>query len=285
MFRAFLSAMLLSLLIAGCQPAAKKATSPEATSPEATTLANLNGTAWKLVSLNGKPPVAQKPQAGEAASAGIEFWDDHINGNSGCNSFGALYLADTNTLHFAPPLATEMGCQGPVREQEDALFRLLSGTVVSSFDEIPQLVIKKGSDVMILARQQNCVSCKRQNPPRGQSLIGKTWQIRLLNDAVPIAFGKYPGYNLFFLRFENSEWHMQIGCNEFGGAYQAQGNRIIAQSGTTTLKECRPDLTAQDQMAQDIMLGKPQYVIGQNGEMLIASAAGMLLLQGPPNPK
>jgi heat shock protein HslJ len=280
--------LAICALLSGCQPAANKPVADGAvsrTSDKTALPETLDKTAWTLVAINGKPPVNTGVATTPNRAASIEFADDHLSGDSGCNSFSSLYLARKNKLYLIPPLATQRGCQEDLISQETGMFRLLSGTVDTSFDAQGRLILTKGMDSLTFARKADCISCNQPNPPRDLSITRHPWEIVLINDAVPIEFGKYKDYDLFVMRFEDDEWSVQIGCNQFGGVYRREKNRIFAQPGTTTLKGCSPDLAKQDDDAAAIMYGNPQYVIGHNKEMLLASDAGMMRLQGPPNPK
>ncbi len=276
MFRLHLACMLL----VGCQPAAPK------TVNDPRNLAQiLDKSEWALVSQNGQPTGALETSAGSNRPASIAFADDYLSGNSGCNSFSSLYLARKSKLHIVPPISTQMACQGSVRAQEETLFRLLSGTVNARFDQKQQLVLAKGTGSMVFARKPHCAICQQPNPPRNQSLTRNSWQILSLNDAVPLEFGKYKEYDLFFLRFQYGEWRLRIGCNDIGGTYKTKKNRILAQPGTTTAMACRPDLETQDETARLILMENPDYVIGHNNELLIASDTGVMMLQGSPGAK
>ncbi|MGH2543430.1 MAG: META domain-containing protein, partial [Ardenticatenaceae bacterium] len=76
----------------------------------------LASTAWQLVSLNGEPPIGDKPLTVAFESEGT------VVGEAGCNQFGGSYTLDGNRLVVGRLVATRMACSEPqgVMQQEGA---------------------------------------------------------------------------------------------------------------------------------------------------------------------
>lgn len=87
----------MALVLGGCSAAAPAGTDVE-------------GTNWKLVSLNG---------AAITRAATLSFKEGKITGNSGCNSFGGSYKMEGKVLTITEPLAsTLMACEEDVMNLE-----------------------------------------------------------------------------------------------------------------------------------------------------------------------
>jgi uncharacterized lipoprotein YbaY len=57
----------------------------------------------------------------------LRFEDDRVSGFSGCNGFGGGYQATDGTITFGNLISTLVACEGPVNEQEQAIFGALQG--------------------------------------------------------------------------------------------------------------------------------------------------------------
>ncbi len=81
--------------------------------------ANLDGTTWTLVSLNGNPPVSGSNitlHFGQGQQRG------QVNGSSGCNSYGGKYTATQNTLKLSDIMSTLMACQRDDIMQQEQMY-------------------------------------------------------------------------------------------------------------------------------------------------------------------
>ena len=80
--------------------------------------AELAGTHWSFVSIDGAPVAADRP-------AELMFDADRMSGSAGCNRFGGGYAIRDGLLVAGPMMATLMACPGPEMEQERVFFELL----------------------------------------------------------------------------------------------------------------------------------------------------------------
>lgn len=88
----------------------------------------LAGTAWKLVTLNGEPALAD-------AEVTLSFTEAEVSGNAGCNSYSGGYSLDGSTLAFTPLISTMMACEGPLMDQESAFFAALQASESVSVED------------------------------------------------------------------------------------------------------------------------------------------------------
>ena len=76
------------------------------------------GTSRRFVSIDGEKPASP--------NARLEFREDGLGANAGCNGMGGKWRVEGKRLIAGPLTQTEMYCDGPVWPQEQALSALLS---------------------------------------------------------------------------------------------------------------------------------------------------------------
>ena len=77
--------------------------------------------------------------------------DGEVVGNAGCNSYFSSYEIDETSLAFAVPFgATQVSCEGPAHEIEDAYLLQLQATAGWSVDEEGRLTLTDADDVPTL---------------------------------------------------------------------------------------------------------------------------------------
>lgn len=92
----------------------------------ATGVAALRANPWLLVSYG--PAEAPVPAASsERGPATLRFEEERVSGFSGCNGFGGGYQANDSAITFGNLISTLIACEGPVNNQEQAIFGALQG--------------------------------------------------------------------------------------------------------------------------------------------------------------
>lgn len=66
---------------------------------------SLNGTQWRLISLNGQPVPGQLVPT-------LAFRDGNAGGKAGCNGYGSEYEQNGDKITFGHALSTMMYCEG-----------------------------------------------------------------------------------------------------------------------------------------------------------------------------
>ncbi len=77
---------------------------------------------YEVSSINGNQIEENKPTINFVAL------DKSIRGNTGCNSFFGKYTLDLYALSFAEIASTEMACDTPIMETENAFINALNNT-------------------------------------------------------------------------------------------------------------------------------------------------------------
>lgn len=80
--------------------------------------AELEGTAWELTSLSGRPPLA-------GVRITLAFERGRAGGYGGCNTYGGRYHAAAPNLEIRNLETTLIGCEAPVEQQEIAYYEAL----------------------------------------------------------------------------------------------------------------------------------------------------------------
>jgi heat shock protein HslJ len=106
----------------------------------------LTGSAWRVVSVNGRPAIAgSEPTAIFAAT--------EVKGSAGCNSYGGQYAYDPSTgaVTFRNLAMTAMGCVEPGRNDFEGLFSIaISKATSASIDPEGRLVLSgPGGEILL----------------------------------------------------------------------------------------------------------------------------------------
>lgn len=81
--------------------------------------------------------------------------DKSIKGNAGCNSFFGNYTLDLYALNFGQLASTEMYCDEPIMEKENAIFKALRDTGSYTLEnDVLTLLSKNDRSVLMKATKQ-----------------------------------------------------------------------------------------------------------------------------------
>ena len=107
---------------------------------------NLAGTAWKVVTINGRAPVpGSEPTAVFVAA--------EVKGSAGCNSYGGQYQYDASSgaIAFRDLGMTAMACAEPARNDVEALFtQAINQAASASIDPEGRLVLSGPGGEIVL---------------------------------------------------------------------------------------------------------------------------------------
>jgi heat shock protein HslJ len=106
----------------------------------------LGGSAWRVVSVNGRPPIAGSEPTAIFASTDVK-------GSAGCNSYGGQYAYDPSTGAIAfRNLAQNLAlCSEPARNEIEAMFiRAINQATSASIDPEGRLVLSGPGGEIVL---------------------------------------------------------------------------------------------------------------------------------------
>jgi heat shock protein HslJ len=130
-----------------CGSGSSPSGSSPATNPRPASLA---GTAWTLVTIQGR-----QPPVGSAVT--IAFEPERISGESGCNSYGGGYTYDpaTGAVRIGDLISTKRACVEPARNELEAVFfQAMRGVAAASVDPDGRLVLSGSGAELVLAPLQ-----------------------------------------------------------------------------------------------------------------------------------
>jgi heat shock protein HslJ len=250
-----LAASVAALVLAGCSaadPETRKRAGP-------TPPSDLDGR-WRILSVDGAPLAgsadAERPPT-------VVFRGHQFGANVGCNQFGGLMLLADGHLAVHSLASTQIGCPDEVGRQEQTLGRLFLGR--------PRLVA--AGDRLRLESPGHAAELQRlgpddQAPMRYDpaDLSGTTWRIVAVDglDASTTPAGRR-------LRFESGAWQGLAACATLSGTWRAQGDRIIIGPEISSTEQACPEaLVVIDGAFAALMRSNPRYLVGPNGELLMA---------------
>lgn len=263
--------LLLFMALASCNSQAGNA-GADAAIEETPALEDIAGR-WRIVSIDGEtlPASGSEPY--------LAFSADAAGGSVGCNQFGgpALYADGRIAVHSWG--GDTMGCIEPLATWENAiaeLFRAYPQVRLSS----EQLHITSADHEIELTREDGAQPLDRSpdpmripvSDPVSQDLANTEWTIRALDGETA---SSSPGDR--HLRFYADTWQGLASCATLFGNYQLDGNRLLVDDEmASTEQNCPPGYAAQDDAFAALMRADPYYMIGPNGELIIASGDHIL---------
>jgi heat shock protein HslJ len=107
----------------------------------------LTGTVWRVVAINGRPPVA-------GSEPTVAFAAAEVKGSAGCNSYGGAYQYDPSSgaIAFRDLAMTAMACVEPAKMEIEGLFtQAINRAISASIDPQGRLVLSGPGGEIVLA--------------------------------------------------------------------------------------------------------------------------------------
>ena len=262
-------ALILAAALVGCAPAENRSaqvggeTASETVS-EPPTLPEVEGE-WRVLSINGKA-LPEKLANGKVPK--LTLGADRVGGFLGCNSFGSLALYADGRFATHNWSGTAMYCDGII-QQEEALSRL--------FFEHP-VVTRGGNELVVRSDNHEAVlayigpASASSFDPAPQAIAGSRWRISLVDGSEASSDPEDR-----FLAFSVDGWRGLASCATLSGSYRRKGNRlVVGEEIVTTFQNCPPEYAARDDAFAALMASDPRYLIGPNGELIMAGGGHCL---------
>jgi heat shock protein HslJ len=194
--------------------------------------------------------------------------DGQLGVTAGCNHMGGTYRIDGGTLRFEGGAMTEMGCDQARHDQDDWVFGFLGSRPT---------VALAGNDLTLTAGEVVIRLLDREIADPDLPLVGPAWTVDSIvaGDAV----SSIPDGVVATLTFDGEgRVAVQTGCNQGGGSYAVDGDRIRFAEIVLTKMACdgpRGDMEAAVLAvlhAEDLT-----YAIEAGSLTLQADAQGLVL--------
>jgi heat shock protein HslJ len=196
----------------------------------ATGIAPLDGTAWVLKSVAGRPVVS-------GAVATLQFSAGRVSGSDGCNGYSGTYGATLGELHVSPDLAaTRQACPGLVDEQASAYVAALTGAQRYRVQgERLELLSSTGKVLATLVAQS-------------LALAGSSWHATGINNGRQAVVSVLADSTVTLSFGPEGDASGSGGCNHYAGQYETRGSGIsFAKFAVTAMACADPALMEQEQ--------------------------------------
>ncbi|MDQ0566101.1 META domain-containing protein [Erythrobacter citreus] len=262
-------ACLLLMGLAACNSQADQQTGNAAAEADRETVPALEDITgrWRITSIDGEtmPVSGSEPY--------LAFSADAAGGSVGCNSFGGTTLYAQGRIAVHSWGGDAMACIEPLGKWENTIAKL--------FRTYPQ--VRLSGDRLRLSARDHEIELTREDgaqplnrspdpmripvsDPVSQDLANTEWTIRALDGETA---SSSPGDR--HLRFYADTWQGLASCATLFGTYRADGNRLsVDDEISATEQNCREDHAALDTAFDELMRDDPHYLIGPNGELIIA---------------
>ncbi|MXO75999.1 META domain-containing protein [Altererythrobacter aerius] len=267
---------LLAVILCACNPAPDRtagANLSEDIDRHIRSLEDLKGS-WRVVSIDGEalPEMAEEPF--------IAISSDAIGGSIGCNAFGGLALLSEGRIAAHSWGGDAMGCPGRLNEQEQAISELFLANPQVLLEN-DQLEIRSSAHRLTLRRTRRASDSGLSPDPMripvagpvSQKLADTRWTISRIDGQTA---SSSPSDR--HLRFSQDGWQGLASCATLFGTYAIQGDRLLVEDEIgATEQNCTGEYLALDDAFADLMRSDPRYLVGPNGELLIAGGGHVLI--------
>ena len=211
------------------EPAAEE---PAVTEEAAMEGGSLTGTIWTVTELNGEPPVPTTNMTAEFNDEGM------VSGSAGCNNYNSPYEVDGNQISFGPGMMTAKMCVDLVNAQEIAYMGALEAATTFEVSEDSLVLFDESFNVIVT---YTAVS---------QGLAGSSWEVTGYNNGKGGVVSVIIGSEITANFDEEGQMTGNAGCNDYFGAYEADGENISMGPFGTTRKACQEPEGIMEQESQ-----------------------------------
>lgn len=220
--------LVAALAAAGCGTLTAMAGGPSrppaAAAPAPASPPGLDGTAWMLASLAGRPVPAD-------AGATLRFEGDRVSGSDGCNRFAGPWAGRGAALSIGPNLAaTRRACPEPQGALATDFGRALAAARGWRIDGATLVLLGEGGATLAAFAPQ----------PTG--LAGTTWQVHAYNTGrgavTGVATGPDAGARLTIEFGTAGGVRGSAGCNTYSGNWTETAGRVSIGPLRTTRMVC-----------------------------------------------
>ncbi|GIW33189.1 META domain-containing protein [Meiothermus sp.] len=195
--------------------------------------ASLENTRWTLAAY---AQGGRFVQVGPEVGATLEFTQNRVGGQTGCNSFGGNYTLEGDTLRFGPLMQTMMACPDEaINRLERAYLQALGQVQAYSLEgSVLRMKNQAGQTLLILSQA------------RPQAILGE-WTVTAIhsgNAIASVAEGSKPTVG-----FGQARMAGNTGCNQFSARYSLQNFSLQVGPVASTKRACPSEALARQETA------------------------------------
>ncbi|MDT0201103.1 META domain-containing protein [Nocardioides sp. AE5] len=204
----------------------------------------------------------------DGTEIGIEFTDDEVRLQAGCNSISGRWTLSGDELNAGPMMQTEMGCDPPRMEQDAWLVRFFGAPVTIGADP---LTLTSGDTTLTLT-------------PRGtvhpdRDFTGVTWHLDTIIEG-ELASSVPAGVEATLALDEDGNVSTHDGCNGGSGTATVSADTITFSGMMSTLMGCMDARGEVSTTYRSVLTGTVTWQISgdrlkiTNGERTLGFVAG-----------
>lgn len=265
------------LAFAACAPSATTSQKPDAAAADASERigeADLHGR-WLIVELDGRTLTTLAEDHPDERTPHVVFSAGHYGGNTGCNAFGGLGVLHGGRYYAGPVMQTAIGC-GELAAQESAIIGLLTGAPRISIGPDSSLTLANREHSMLLRRDEAVATPPGASWTGTRVLAGTHWTIGEVDGR------RLPEGQQRMLTFEADDWSLTGRCGRRGGRWRQVGSMVDA-TAADAIADCAAAEARIDSTIVELLLARPRFATGPNGEFLLGGGGHWVVGERPRN--
>ena len=270
--------LVLGLLaFAACAPSATTIQDPDAAAAQASEQLDeveLHGR-WRIVELDGRTLNTIAEDRASERMPHVVFSAGTYGGNTGCNAFGGLGVLHGDRYYAGPAMQTAIGC-GDLDAQESAIIGLLTGAPHISLRPDSSLTLANREHSMLLRRDEAVATPPGAAWTGTRVLAGTHWAISEVDGR------RIPEGQQWMLTFEADDWSLTGRCGRRGGRWRQVGGMVVA-TAADAVSRCAVAEARIDSTIVDLLLARPRFATGPNGEFLLGGGGHWVVGERPRN--
>ena len=213
----------------------------------------LAGNAYRVIAVDGRAPHFVEEDVGRPRIPRFGFGQRSYGGTSGCNFMGGLQVQRGSRLYTYPGPQTQMGCMGPLGEQEKAIDVLFRAAPTIARDG--GAVVLSGANHTLRLEPDPAAAAPRDAPEawQGVRLAGQSFELISFDGA---SLSRRPASRLTFSA--RTATLTGLCANSVNGGY-------VEGAGTLSITWANPSC-----LGARFPRGTLSQVSGPNGELLFA---------------
>lgn len=234
----FLALFILGLLLAACSPATPVPTAPPTV---ATEQGSLTGTTWMWIGFND-------PTQSVAVETPVNYTlvfnqDGTVNIKADCNNGSGSYSVEGNSLKIEVGAMTRAMC--PPESRSDDYIKYLNSAAIYFFkDGLLYIDLMADGGTMTFATSDVVMADDGEGALSG-ALWANPW--KWVSFTSPVEKYDVESPESYLLTFhEDGTVDIKADCNNAGGNYTSNGNKLSIVIGPTTLAACPPGSRSDD---------------------------------------
>jgi heat shock protein HslJ len=216
---------------------------------------NLAGSRWTLVMFDGAAFRGEQPVT-------LEFnADNQAGGSGGCNSYGATYALDGESLGFSAVISTMMACPEGINSVDEIDYLAALEATTGYSLERGRLILTYGDEGRQMVFE------------RAVTLAGTSWSLLSLGAAAAL-----PDSTVSLTFVDEAQLAGEGGCNSYSASYAINGAALSISESISTLRACVDEAVGAQETAFFEALGAAAAFALEGDRLTITTAAGEALV-------